>query len=212
MLTRGGILIRNPRIVSVTDGENEGGGDGNNDDGKNEPAFPANTPVKDMTPEQQAAYNLHQARKHEDRVKAFGEWTPEKIAQLQQERDDLKTKTQSAEQNAIDEATEKGRTEVRAILAAERVKNALATELIGRVPDANALLDLDRSKFIKGDGADVDAIKAWVADNSTEGSNAGGGKKGGPDLGQGKRGSSQPAKGVGAGADLFANRKNKTES
>lgn len=212
MLTHGGILIRNPRIVSVTDGENEGGGDGKNDDGKNEPAFPANTPVKDMTPEQQAAYNLHQARKHEDRVKAFGDWTPEKIAQLQQERDDLKTKTQSAEQNAIDEATEKGRAEVRAILAAERVKNTLATELIGRVPDANALLDLDRSKFIKGDGADVDAIKAWVADNSTE-ATASSGKKV-VDLGQGRRGGTEAQKGVGAGADLFAGtrKSKKTES
>ncbi|UAJ78321.1 hypothetical protein IT072_13740 [Leifsonia sp. ZF2019] len=215
MFTRGGIFIRNPRLRFVSDdGESSGGGDeGDKGGAGGETGFPANTPVKDMTPEQQAAYHLHQSRKHEGRVKAFGDWTPEKIAKLEKDNADLRTKTQSAEQNALDAAKEEGRSEIRAILAAERVKNALATALNGRIPDANALLELDRSRFIKDDAADTDAIAAWVQEHSTEAS-SGAQKKGGPDLGQGKRGQNQPAKGVGAGADLFAGtrKSKKTES
>lgn len=132
------------------------------------PAFPANTPVKDMQPAEQAAYYKHQARKHEDRVKAYGDFTPEKLAELTRERDELRQANQSESERAIEEAKEAGRAEVRQLLAAERVRTALASALSGRVPDSDALLDLDRSVFVKGDKADTDAIKAWVEKHSTE--------------------------------------------
>jgi len=143
-------------------------GAGNQEQQEKDPGFPANTPVKDMTVEQQAAYHQFHARKHENRVKAFGSWTPEAIAALEKERNDLKAAGLSDTEKAITEAEERGRAEVRQILAAERVRVALERELDGRIPSASALLDLDRSKFVKGDGADTDAIKAWVAANSTE--------------------------------------------
>ncbi|MDN4616417.1 hypothetical protein P5G50_18370 [Leifsonia sp. F6_8S_P_1B] len=204
MFTRGGILIRNPRLRFITDEENAGGEGGDTNTG-GDTGFPANTPVKEMTPEQQAAYHLHQSRKHEGRVKAFGEWTPEKIAQLEKDNAELRQKTQTAEQNALDAAREEGRAEIRAQLAAERVNNALARALTGRIPDPSALLDLNRSQFVKDGAADIDAINAWVDANSTEAT----AQKKGIDLGQGRRGNNEPAKGVGAGADLFANRKTK---
>lgn len=203
MLTRGGIWIRNPRLRFLEDPDPDAGG---GDENKGDPAFPANTPVKDMTPEQQAAYNLHQARKHEARVKAFGDWTPEKIEALQNEANTLRTKSQTTEEKAIEDAKEAGRAEIRSVLASERVKNALAKALEGRIPDAGALLDVDRSKFVKGDQADVEAINAWVADNSTETTTT---KKTATDLGQGRRGTATPAKGVGAGADLFTGTRKK---
>ncbi len=196
------------QLMGIRFAETEGDGEGAHDDPKpEEPKFPANTPVKDMKPEEQAAYWQDKARKHEDRVKAYGDVTPEKLAQLQKEAETLRKKTLTPDEKVIDDAKEAGRAEIRAVLATERVKNALEKALAGRVPDASALLDLDRSKFVKGDGADLDAIKAWVDEHSTEQPQ----KKGAPDLGQGReRGNTTADKGVGAGADLFSSKHNKT--
>lgn len=194
MLTRGPLRLRFVEDPDPT----AGGGDDPQIDA--DPKFPANTPVTEMSAEQQAAYWRDKARKHEDRVKAFGDFTPEKLTELQRETEALRSKSQTAEEKAIDEAKEAGRAEVRSILASERVRHALEKSLEGRIPDAGALLDLDRSKFVKGDLADVDAIKAWVAENSAETTAT---KKSATDLGQGRRGTATPVKGVGAGADLF---------
>lgn len=70
--------------------------------------------------------------------------------------------------DAVEAAREEGRAEVRAVLAAERVSNALTAALTGRALSPNALLDFDKSRFVKGDGADVEAITEWVNANSTE--------------------------------------------
>jgi hypothetical protein len=186
-----------PRLRFVTDEEEGGGND--------QPAFPANTPVKEMSPEQQAAYWQDKARKHEDRVKAFGDYTPDAINALVQEREALRTASQTDQEKAVNEAREAGRSEVRALLAAERVQNTLERALTGRNPDVTALLNLDRSAFIKGDTADTDAITAWVQEHSTESNGPG---KGHVDLGQGRdRGTDAPIKGVHAGRSLFTDSK-----
>lgn len=181
MYTRGGILIRNPFLRFFTDDTGGGGGD--------EAKFPANTPVKEMTPEQQAAYWQYQSRKHESRVKGFGEWTPDKITALQTENQTLKTSQQSDADKAIDAAKEEGRNEVRAELHKERATTALEKALDGRVPNASALLGLDVTKFIVDGKVDNAAVKAWVDDNSTAG-----GKKN-PDLGAGRRDQATPTRG-----------------
>jgi hypothetical protein len=163
-------MLMNRRIMRIEDENPTGTGTGENPpaDTQDAPAFPSNTPVKDMQPSEQAAYYKHQARKHEDRVKAYGDITPEKLAELTRERDELRKSNQSESERAIEEAKESGRAEVRQLLAQERVRTALASALSGRVPDADALLDLDRSVFVKGDKADTDAIKTWVEKHSTE--------------------------------------------
>lgn len=186
-----------PRLRFVTDEENGGGND--------QPAFPANTPVAEMSAEQQAAYWRDKARKHEDRVKAFGDYTPDAIAGLVQERDQLRTASQTDQEKAVEEAKEAGRAEVRTVLANERVKVALEKALNGRIPDAGALLDLDRSQFVNGDAADTAAINAWVNEHSTESTSS---AKGLRDLGQGReRGTDAPNKGVNAGRELFTGSK-----
>jgi hypothetical protein len=165
-------MLKNRRIMRLegedATGSNAGEQTTTTDAQQDAPAFPANTPVKDMQPAEQAAYYKQQARKHEDRVKAYGDFTPEKLAELTRERDELRKSNQSESERAIEEAKEAGRAEVRQLLAAERVRTALTSALSGRVPDADALLDLDRSVFVKGDKADTDAIKAWVEKHSTE--------------------------------------------
>ncbi|WP_405375976.1 MULTISPECIES: hypothetical protein [unclassified Microbacterium] len=144
--------------------EDEPGGGGGDD---TTPKFPANTPVKEMNAEQQAAYWQDKARKHEDRVKKYGDLTPEKVAELKQERDDLLAKGQTAEEKAIQEAKEAGRAEIRQELAKERLGSALTKALTGRIADPFALLDMDRSKLVKQDGTvDTDAVTAWVEANS----------------------------------------------
>ncbi|MGG7510901.1 hypothetical protein [Plantibacter sp. YIM 135249] len=179
MFTRGGILIRNPRLRFVEE-PSELGGSG----GQVEPAFPAETPVTEMTAEQQAAYWKHQSRKHEARNRQYGDITPEKLTQLQQEAEDLRKQNQTDAERAVEEAKEAGRAEVRAVLAAERVKTALDRALEGRVPNTSALLDLDRNQFINGDTANTEAITAWVAANSSETAEP---QKRFPDLFQGQR-------------------------
>jgi hypothetical protein len=186
--------------------EGEQGGDGGGDDSA--PKFPANTPVKDMTPEQQVAYWQDKARKHEDRVKAFGDYTPDKVKALETEYSNLKTSGQSDADKAIEAAREEGRNEVRATLNRERATNSLEKALQGRVPNAGALLGLDVNKFIVNGQVDADAVKAWVEDHSEE---APTGARKPADLGQGRRGSGDAgaAKTVSAGRDLFAERQKK---
>lgn len=130
--------------------------------------FPTNTPVKEMTSEQQAAYWQDKARKHEDRVKAFGGKTPEEIAQMQADLEAARTASQTAEQKAIEDAKQAGRSEVIGILANERVTTAIERALQGREVDPATLLTLDRSTFVDGDKADMAKITAWVAENTKE--------------------------------------------
>lgn len=190
-------------------GDNGTGGAGGTNGAEQQPAFPANTPVKDMKPEEQAAYWQHQSRKHEGRAKAFGDLTPDQVKALQTENANLKNATQTDADKAIEAAREEGRNEVRAVLNRERAKTALDRALVGRVPDASALLDLDITKFVVNGKVDTDAVKAWVEDHSEE--SAGGGKRPNPDTGQGRRGSGnqETAKTVSAGRDLFAERHKK---
>lgn len=161
-------------FLRYIEGDQGGGGD---------LGFPANTPVKDMTAEQQAAYNLHQSRRWENRAKSFGDWTPEKIQALQDENQTLKTSHQTDADKAVDAAREEGRNEIRAELNRERATTALEKALAGRVPDAGALLGLDVTKFITEGKVDTAAVKAWVDDNS-EPTTA---QRRNPDMGQGRR-------------------------
>ncbi len=109
---------------------------------------------------------------------------------------------QSAEELA-EAAREEGRAEMRKVLAEERVNNALTAALTGRAVNPNVLLmGFDKSQFVKGDGADTDAIKAWVEANSTET------KQGGnPIPGAGQRDSTANGGSVQAGRDLYDNEK-----
>lgn len=206
------------RLSFIKDDEKGGSGgkpaDKTKDDkSTDDRGYPANTPVKDMTLEQQNAYNAYHARKHEDRVKAlteaFGEdLTPEKLTELKKERDELKSKTQTDDEKSRDEAIAAATAPLRAELALERVKGALEKALVGRTVEPSALLDLDRTTFVKDGKADTDAIKTWV-DENTE---AATGKKPAPDLGQGKRGTATAEKGVAAGRDLYQSSRSKSKS
>jgi hypothetical protein len=169
-----------------------------------ENGFPEKTPVKDMTGDQQVAYWKHQARKHEDRVKTMSDYDA-----LKAERDELKSKTQTADEKAIDAAKAEAAT---AATTAERAK--LAPKLVaaefkainaGRI-DVDKMKDvldgLDYTKFLTPEGdADADKVKRFV-----DGIAPADGKRKWPDMGQGRR-SSQKTTGVDAGRALFTDRR-----
>jgi len=103
----------------------------------------------------------------------------------------------------LEGAREEGRSEVRKVLAEERVNNALTAALTGRSIDPNVLvMGFDKSQFIKDGAADTDAIKAWVETNSTEVKQ---GAK--PIPGQGERSSESTGGSVQAGRDLYDSEK-----
>lgn len=119
--------------------------------------------------------------------------------------DEAEDKSRTADQKAVDAAREEGRTEVRGLLAEERVNNALKDALKGRALDPAVLvLGFDKKSFIKDGSADSDAISKWVADNSTE-IKAGSGR----DPGQGGRDAKATGGSVQAGRDLYDDSKKK---
>ena len=128
--------------------------------------FPEDTPVKDMSPEQQVAFHQAKARKLEDKLKAFHGLTPEQVTQMQRDLEEARQASQTAEQRAIDEAEKRGRESVLGVLAVERVTNALDRALQGREVEPSELLTLDRAQFIDGDKADMAKITAWVNEHT----------------------------------------------
>lgn len=172
----------NPYLVFNQSDEDGGGGKpaptpsgGDEGKGNQEPAFPADTAVKDMTAEQQAAYWKHMARKHESRVKEYGNVTPEQARKAAEEAEEARKKNLSDSERAIEEAREAARAETSSEAAKREAETALKIALRGRVIDGSAVFG--RPDFVKDGAADVDAILAWVDENSHDsgGENRGGG-------------------------------------
>lgn len=145
--------------------------------------FPADTAVKDMSADQQAAYWKHQARKHEDRAKAFDGLTPEQVRKNAADLEELRKKGLSDSDRAIEEAVQRGRTEANGASAVKVADTALRMALRGRLVDGSTLLN--KPSFVKDGEADIDAIEKWVDDNSAP--KDGGGGKPFPNLYQGGR-------------------------
>lgn len=171
----------NPYLLFNQSTEDGGGGtpnptapEGGGGAAKQEPAFPADTAVKDMTPDQQAAYWKHQARKHENRVKEYGNVTPEQARKAAEDAEEARKKGLSEADRAIEDAREAARSETATEAAKREAETAFKIALRGRVIDGEAAFN--RPDFVKDGAADVGAILAWVDDNSElSGAPAGGG-------------------------------------
>lgn len=127
--------------------------------------FPAETPVAEMTQEQQTAYWKHHARKHEGAVKAYGGKTPQQIADLEAQLTTLQAERMSAEEKAISEAVAAAQQSTRAEVEQEwqsKYRTARLESLAGRVLDKDQLKSfmdvVDTAKFLGEDG-DVDTEK-----------------------------------------------------
>lgn len=182
-----------------------------------ETGFPANTPVAEMSAQQQAAYWQDKARKHEGRVKALGNLTPEQLAELKEKADkadnlelDLGTDIEKASALAKRAAADEADAKYRPMLVNAEFKAAAA----GRIaPDklATILEPLDLSKFLAADGTpDTDKVTAYIDGIApATGSTTATTRPGPSPSGQGQRGgqTAAPAQSVAAGRELYRNRR-----
>ena len=126
--------------------------------------FPADTPVKDMTIEQQAAYWKHYARQHEERARPFKDLTPEALQALREKADQhdaLERELMSDKDKAILEAKEAAEAETTARFAEKLVKAEFKSAAAGRLEADRlntVLAPLDLTKFLDKNG-DVDEAK-----------------------------------------------------
>lgn len=160
--------------------------------------FPDATPVTEMSAEQQAAYWRHHARKHEERVKALGDYDDlkAKAAKLDELEAANASETDKAVKAAREEAKSEALREVGGKMVDAHIKAAVTA---GRLDEAQAdiVLDgLDRTRFLTSDGGvDADKVKTFLDSIAPAKGN------GFPDLGQGKRSSGTKVSGKEAGRE-----------
>lgn len=143
--------------------------------------FPADTPVAEMTAEQQAAYWRHHARKHEQRAK-----DREDYDRIKSELDEIKAAGMSEQEKAVDEAKKAAKAEALREVGGRMVDAHIkASVTAGRLTQdqADVILDgLDRTRFLTTEGdVDTDKVTALLDKIAPDTGN------GFPDLGQGRR-------------------------
>lgn len=161
--------------------------------------FPAGTPVAEMTGEQREAYWKFHARKHEERATATADRDT-----IAAELAALKASTQTDAEKAIEAAKTAAKAEGRRELLPSLVQAEFRAAVGGRLTKEQIeviLAPLDPTKFLTADGGQVDTDKVQ---RYVDGIAPAGGKW--PDMGQGKRGTSQTPAGVSAGRALYEDR------
>ena len=181
-------------------GDGGGGGDEGGESGK---GFPANTPVHEMTAEQQAAYWKDKSQLHEGRNKdllkitggKFGDELKAELSELGTLRD--KDKTDS--ERAIEEAKNTAKAEVRKELGTDAARMAFEFAL-GHDPEKNDQSDLidtlDLTKVLTDDGkVDTAKVRAIVNKIAPTGKGKGGTAQD-ADFGAGRRGGQSGKAGI----------------
>lgn len=128
--------------------------------------YPDGTPLEQMTGEQREAYWKHQARKHEDRVKSYGGLTAEELTALRDKaskHDALERELMSDKDKAVAEAKDSAVAEANGafmpLLVNAKLEAAAARKGISPEALEASIQFLDTSKFLTGNGKDVDAAK-----------------------------------------------------
>jgi hypothetical protein len=160
MLTRGGIFIRNPRIRFADEPTEEGtvGGD---------LGFPTGTSVADMTAEQQAAYWRHESKKQQ-RL-ALSRIDPAEHTRVVEERDQLRSSSQTDTERELEQAREEARREGENIGAARYLKDAVMGRfqaLTGKTDAevATTFQHVDPASFTDANGEiDAEKLTAFAA-------------------------------------------------
>jgi hypothetical protein len=170
------------------------GGQGGSGAGDGDHGFPANTPIVQMSAEQQAAYWKFHAQKHERQSK-------DNHAEVER----LRREQMSDSDRRIAEARDQGKAEGRAELVPSLVRTEIRSQVAGRLDDAalGVLLEgLDHTKYLDAAG-DVDTAKVKALVEGIAGTTGPGKGRGFPDLGQGRRGSGSTTPSVASGRDLY---------
>lgn len=125
--------------------------------------FPTGKPTSAMTADQQAEYWRHKARKHERRADATKDYDA-----VVAERDALKSKHQTAEEKALDEARQQARIEGENIGADRYLGAAVRGEIRGSNPSmtanqVDALMQVIDPRKLLNDKGDIDTSKIAAA-------------------------------------------------
>lgn len=147
-------------------GQSGGDGGAGNGGSDNDRGFPANTAVKDMTAEQQAAYWRHHDRRKSDTLKAYGGITPEEARRLKDESDQRRREGLQPDERALEDA----RTEAAAKAmqeAASQWAPILAEEIVSRfITDEQhreaVMAGIDPMRFVTDGTFDKDALIAHL--------------------------------------------------
>lgn len=144
--------------------------------------FPANTPVADMTAEQQVAYYKHQSRRHEERAKGRDDYD-----QVKAELATLKASSMSEQEKAVAEAKAAGRSEALTEANHGAAQAILRATLAARGKSAEDIQDIvgavNPAAFMGKDGVlDTDKVATYAGKIAGP---VGAGV--GPDMGQGRR-------------------------
>lgn len=177
-------------------GQQGAGGTGAGGGGDMPHGYPLNTPIAEMTVDQQAAYWKHHSRKHEDTVKGLGLTPGQEAAELAKMREDQAElqKLQNANLSDVERLTKENDElrEKNAQLTVAQVRTQAATD---------AKLPADLWEFITA--AEPAAAKAQAEKLAASVTPAGATSH---DQGQRTPPGGQPKAGVAAGRDLYAER------
>jgi len=174
---------------------------------KNDPdlGFPKDTPVAEMTWEQQAAYHRYHSRKHEQRSKdlrgVIGDKSPDELKSDMDELEELRKTKRTDAENAVEDAKRIARAEADAEWSTKLVRTALEGRLAHlQDEERDDLIDtVDLSKFLDNGDLDTEKVDRFVKRHTQPGT---GTTRRWPDTGQGNRHSSKPS-GVAAGQEMF---------
>jgi hypothetical protein len=143
---------------------NQPGPAGEQGQGENPDGYPPNTPIAQMTVEQQVAYWKTQSRRHEDRVKSMADYDQMKTAYDEYQR--LLTASQTQHEKDVAEARRQGHATALSEAGGQLVEQWVRAAAAGRLADesVNALLaGLDRSRFLHANGGvDTDKVYQFV--------------------------------------------------
>lgn len=161
------------RLLFVTDGEDGGGTEQPAGDKGDDLGFPPNTPAKDMTPEQQAAYYKHLAKKHEKNAKALlAKQRPDDFDQIVADAEAYR-KLQDAQKSPDVRALEAARKEAAEKAAAEAAEKFMPVlvraEFARRLPTLSEeeldelLEDISPAKYFKDGEVDKERVERMAA-------------------------------------------------
>lgn len=150
--------------------EDDGEGDSNEGDFDEDRGYPENTPLDDMSLEEQVAYWKHNSRKHEGRVKAFGDITPEALSDMREKSEKyeaLEYELTSEQDKAIAAAREEAAKQARSELLPQLVQASFDSHAARLGVDSEklnaALKYVDLNKFLTSKGqVDTEAVASYV--------------------------------------------------
>lgn len=168
--------------------------------------FPENTPIKDMTDAEQAAYWKHQSRKHENQWKNLStqnEELREKAAKWDEQVEASKSEAEKAVEQARAEGREAALAEMGARLARTELSTALKLRGLPEEMVDAVVSPLNLTEFLTND-REVDAgkVSAYAEQFGTQVSSV----PRQPATGQGTTTPAKRGRGVQSGRDLYASR------